>query len=150
VEAVDLKKDRRFVEQYINLRNSYADLLLTSRVNLADTEEWLACEDVELRGMAEGDDLLGVAILYPKKDGEIAFFVRDRNRGIGTSLLSLIEDAARERGLPFVRAWTLKDNRIARRVFEKCGFEREGIRTREREGAYYELVGYIKKVGHRV
>ena len=147
MRAVDLKKEQSFIDQYINLRNSYADLLFTSRVGRADTEKWLAGEDVEVRGLAEGDALLGVAVLYPGKEGEIAFFVRDRNRGIGTRLLALIEDVAQSRGLPFIRAWALKDNAIAQRVFEKSGFAKEGIQARERGGAAHEGVAYKKKLG---
>ncbi len=147
MRAVDLKKEKSFIDQYINLRNSYADLLFTSRVSPTDTEKWLADEDVEVRGLAEGDSLLGVAVLYPGKEGEIAFFVRDRNRGVGTRLLALIEDVAQSRGLPFIRAWTLKDNAIAQRVFEKSGFAREGIQTRERGGSVYEGIVYKKKIG---
>ncbi|HXW68432.1 MAG TPA: GNAT family N-acetyltransferase [Dissulfurispiraceae bacterium] len=147
MRAVDLKKEHSFIDQYVDLRNSYTELLFTSRVSRADTEKWLAGQDVEVLGLAEGDALLGVAVLYPGKEGEIAFFVKYRNRGIGTRLLALIEDAARSRGLPFVRAWTLKDNAIAQRVFEKSGFEREGIQKRVRGGAAHEGVAYKKKLG---
>jgi RimJ/RimL family protein N-acetyltransferase len=146
VEVIDLKKDHRFIDQYIHLRNSYADLLFTSRVGRGETEKWLASEDVEVRGLAEGDALLGVAVLYAGREGEIAFFVRDGNKGIGTRLLALIEDAAKSRGLPFIRAWTLKDNTIAQRVFEKSGYTKEGIQTRERGESAHEGITYKKRV----
>lgn len=146
MRVVNLRRERAFVEQYIRLRDSYADLLLTSPVSREETEKWLWRDDIEVRGLEEDGVLQGVAVLYLHREGEIAFFARERDRGIGTRLLAVIEETARERGIPAVRAWTLKENTAAQRVFEKCGFSREGTRVREYKGEAREGVSFRKEL----
>jgi len=58
MRVVDIKKEHFFMEQYMNLRNRYADALLTACVDREGTEKWLAGENVEVRGLAEGDKSL--------------------------------------------------------------------------------------------
>ena len=99
MEIIDLKKEAGFVDQYIELRNRYAELLLTSAVEMTGTRQWLKRGDIEIRGIADGGVLLGVVILYLDRDNEIAFFARERNRGIGSKLLSIIESVAVEKRL---------------------------------------------------
>ena len=144
MRVVDIKKEHFFMEQYMNLRNRYADALLTACVDREGTEKWLAGENVEVRGLAEGDTLMGVVILYPDKEGEIAFFVREPNSGIGTVLLAVIEEVARSNGLSYVKSWTLKDNAIAQRVFEKSGFFQMGKENREFRGTILAGIRYQK------
>lgn len=134
MRIVDLKKERAFIEQYIILRNSYAELLLTAPVNRENTERWLALEDLEVMGLAEENILLGVVILYLGRVGEIAFFVRDKNRGIGGKLLEIVENVARNYGLESVWSWVLEGNKIAQRVFERNGFVRLREEKREFQG----------------
>jgi len=131
MKVIDIKKEKGFIEQYVNLRNSHADLLLTSAVTVSLTKQWLDGNDVELRGLVQDDVLSGAAILYPNKNGEIAFFAKYPNSGIGSRLLEIIEEVAKERKLGSIWAWVLEDNSIARHVFEKSGFAK--IETCERE-----------------
>ncbi|MEW6740277.1 MAG: GNAT family N-acetyltransferase [Nitrospirota bacterium] len=143
-EIINLKEHDFFIEQYINLRNSYAELLLTLPVNISDTKEWLKKNDIEIRGVVQDITLLGVVILYLNKNGEIAFFVREQNKGFGGMLLDIIEKLAIERGLKSVWAWVLKDNLIAQRVFEKKGFIKEEIIEREYKGVIKQGIRYKK------
>ncbi len=143
-EGIDLKREDRFVGQYVQLRNSYVDLLLTSCVGDSETREWLKNENVEARGIVRDDVLAGVVILYMNKGGEIAFFAKERNRGIGSRLLALIEGVARKRKLEAIWGWVLEANLIAQRVFEKSGFVSEGMSEREYEGIVRRGVKYTK------
>lgn len=142
-EIIDLKNHEYFIEQYVDLRNSYTEQLLTSPVNISETKEWLKLNDVEIRGIVREDVLLGVVILYLHRDGEIAFFVRDKNKGVGSKLLEIIEVVGIEKKLNVIWGWVLKDNLIAQRVFEKSGFLKEGISERQYKGLIKQ--GYIYK-----
>ena len=144
MEVIDLKKDDRFVGQYVHLRNSYVDLLLTSCVEDSETREWLKNENVEVRGLVRDDVLTGAVILYINKGGEIAFFAKEKNRGTGGRLLALIQDVARKRNLDTIWGWVVEGNLIAQRVFEKSGFVSEGKSEREYRGVVRRGVKYTK------
>jgi RimJ/RimL family protein N-acetyltransferase len=131
MKVVDLKEEEDLIKQYVDLRNSYADLLLTSPVNVPETKKWLKKNEIEIRGVVEDGALLGVAILYLNRSGEIAFFTKYKNKGIGGRLLYIIKEVAARRYLKSVWAWVLNDNFIAQRVFKKNGFVKEGISERE-------------------
>jgi ribosomal protein S18 acetylase RimI-like enzyme len=144
METIDLKKEKDFVNQYVQLRNTYAELLLTSPMNISKTKEWLKKNDIEIRALVEDDILLGVVILYQNKEGEISFFVKDPNKGIGSRLLNIIEGIARKKNLKSIWAWVLKENLIAQKVFEKKGFIKEGKSEKEYKGMVREGIKYKK------
>ncbi len=150
IQIIDLKgfcgKDEDFIAQYVNLRNSYADLLLTSPVEIDETREWLKNADIEIRGIVEDNILCGVTILYLNRQGEVAFFVREPGRGLGTRLLEIIERVALEKGLTSVWAWVLHDNHIAQRAFEKNGYLREGTAEREFNNRLFKGFRFGKKL----
>lgn len=141
---LDLKLDRALLAQYMELRNSYADLLLTEPVTKEGTLEWLKRDDVEVMGLAEGNSLLGAVILYLNRNGEIAVFAGERNKGVGSKLLDLIEYTAKQKKMQSIWSWVLKDNLIAQRVFEKNGFEKEGETVREYKGMHKQGIEYRK------
>ncbi len=124
MKIVDLKDSPEFLEQYIEMRNSYADLLLTQPVGMEQTRLWLKKQDIEVRGLAERDLLLGVVILYLDKDNEIAFFARETNKGMGGLLLDVVEAIAREKELGSCWSWVWKENVPAQKAFEKKGYVR--------------------------
>lgn len=146
MEVIDLKERSDLVGQYVELRNSYSDLLLTSPVNAGDTMEWLNKADIEIKGLIEDNILSGVVILYLDRGGEIAFFARERNRGTGSRLLSIIQETATEKGLKSVWAWVLEDNLTAQRAFEKNGFKREGTTERDYRGALRKGARFVKNL----
>lgn len=132
--VIDLKEHEEFLDQYIVLRNRYADLLLTTPVTRPETKTWLQNSNIEIRGIVQKKVLLGVVILYLKKGGEIAFFVNGPNKGIGSQLLHIIKQVARDKGLKSIWAWVLQDNTIAQRAFEKNGFTKTETGMREYKG----------------
>lgn len=146
MEIVDLKSKTKYLEQYVQLRNQFCELLLTEPVTLDGTKQWLQTVDVEIRGIIEDNMLLGCAILYIGKNGEVTFFARDNNRGIGTQLLGIIEDIAVGRKLKTIWSWVLEDNRIAQRVFEKCGFLRGVDSIRRYRKVEKNGITFIKKI----
>ena len=119
VKIVDLKKDKSFVSQYVDLRNTHIELLLTTPVTIPETIEWLLNKNIEVRCLIQNNILIGVAILYLNKRGEIAFFVKEQKKGVGSQLLNIIEEVARERTLDSVWAWVLSSNVNAQRAFIK-------------------------------
>ena len=144
MKIIDLKKEEFFIEQYVNLRNSYVKLLLTLPVSISETKEWLKRNDIEIRGFVQDNLLLGVVILYLNRDSEIAFFVKYPKKGIGSKLLKIIEKVAKEKDLEFIWSWVLKDNFIAQRVFEKNGFVREKITERMHNKKEYRGITFRK------
>ncbi len=144
MKTIDLKKEIRFIEQYITLRNNYSDLLLTNPVNKNDTLKWFENKEIEISGIIEKDKLIGVVILYINKGGEVAVFVKDRNKGIGKQLISIIEEIAKKHNLNFIYAWVLKCNNNAKKLFEKCGFFKEGFEFKKYNGVLFEGIKYKK------
>jgi predicted acetyltransferase len=134
MRIINLKKEEAYIKEYISLRNRYSEFLLTKPVNVKETKEWLKGSDVETRGIVQDAILLGVAILYLNRGGEIAFFAKDRHQGIGTKLLKIIERVAKEKNLKSVWAWVLSDNLYAPRTFQKNGYLMEGESSRSYEG----------------
>ena len=123
MEIIDLKEKDNLIEEYVHLRNRYAELLLTLPVNVPETKEWIKKnDDVEVRGFVQNNILLGVAILYLNRGGEVAFFAKEQQKGIGSKLLKIIEEVAREKKLKGVWAWVLSANTIAQKSFMKNGY----------------------------
>lgn len=143
---IDLKREERFVEEYVSLRNRYSELLTTKPVTVAETRDWLKDDQIEIRALVEGDVFLGAVILYLSRDGEIAVFVRDRCKGMGTKLLKIIEQVAKEKKIESVWAWVLNDNFLAQRIFEKNGFVKEGMLKRMYEEVMNEGIRYKKDI----
>jgi GNAT superfamily N-acetyltransferase len=145
MEIIDLQEKEYFIEQYVHLRNRYAELLLTSPVTISETKEWFKKDDdIEVRGLVQDNILLGVVILYLNKDGEISFFVKSQNKGIGSHLLHIVAEVAGKKNLEFIWGWVLKDNFIAQRVFEKNGFVKQGISERKYRGEIKQGIRYKK------
>lgn len=147
MRAANLKEEEYFIEQYVNLRNTYTEVLLTSPVNIRETKEWLRRHDIEVRGVVQDDVLLGVVILYMHNNGEVACFVRYPNKGIGSELLKMIEEVARGKKLGFIWAWVRKDNFIAQRAFEKNGFRKTEVSEREYDNTLKQGIEYKKLLG---
>lgn len=131
--VLNLKEHHDLIPQYVELRNSYCELLLTQPVEVAETIQWMQNTSVQLRVIEEEYRILGVALLYPDRGGEVAFFARQKNKGIGTRLLEEIDGVAMLAKLPLIWAWVRDDNFVAAKVFEKCGYLRSG-----REGRIYK------------
>ena len=142
--VIDLKREERFIEEYVSLRNRYSEFLLTKPVNLVETKEWLKDNQIEIRGFVRDGTLLGVVILYINRDGEIAFFAKDQNLGMGSKLLHIISEVAEKKNLKSIWGWVLKDNFLAQRVFGKNGFINEGLVERMYEGVIREGIRYKK------
>jgi GNAT superfamily N-acetyltransferase len=121
-KVIDLKKNDKYIPQYVDLRNSHINLLLTSSVTIDDTKKWIAKEDVEIRCIIDKDILIGAVILYLNKNGEIAFFARYKKKGIGSRMLKAIEEVAKENKLNSVWAWVLTTNVAAQKTFIKNGY----------------------------
>ena len=146
MEIIDLKKEKSFIEQYVQLRNKYTELLLALPVNILDTKEWLKKNDVEIRGIVQNNVLLGVTILYLSKGGEVSFFVKDKNAGLGSKLLDIIDEIAKDKRMESVWAWVLDYNFIAQKVLEKKGYIKQGMSEREYGGTVKQGFKYKKKL----
>lgn len=145
-KIIDLKAEKQFLEQYIMLRNSYADYLLTTAVDIAGTTEWLKSKDFEIRCIIDNNTLLGAVILYLNRNGEVAFFAREKGKGIGVKLLYIIEEVAKEHNLQFIWAWVLEHNVPAQRAFEKAGFIKIGSSNREFAGKIKRGINFRKNI----
>ena len=80
VKVIDLKERRNFLQQYIDLRNQYCKVLLTSQVDLPETEDWMKGNLIEIRGMVKENILLGVVILYLHRGGKLPFLSRTQTK----------------------------------------------------------------------
>lgn len=68
-------------------------------------------------------------------------------RGVGRALLEALENWARSRGLHRLELTVDVDNRRAIALYEKCGFEREGVKRHSRrvDGRYSDEL-YMSKL----
>jgi GNAT superfamily N-acetyltransferase len=146
LRVIDLKENRELIVQYMELRNQYADLLLTDKVEREGTMAWLDRDDHVAIGLADGDSLAGVVVLYFNRNGEVALFSRRRPGGLGSRLLALAEEAALRRGLSRIWAWVRDDNRIAQNCFLKNGFSSASKVTRVRGKSEVHGVMFEKQI----
>lgn len=142
----DLRRSPLFVGQYVALRNRYADLLLSTEVGVEETERWLRDAGVAVLVATEGEELLGAAVLYLRRAGEVAFFTGHPRRGVGSALLRALEKEASARGLESLWGWTLEDNIAARAAFERCGFAESGLSERAFGGERRRGVKFVKAI----
>lgn len=143
-KILDLKKHLNLLPQYVELRNNYCELLLTQSVGLAESMRWIKDTTTEIRAIEEGNLISGVGFLNIDRGGEVSFFARRRNRGIGTRLLKVIDDVAKQVKLPLIWAWVREDNRVAAKVFEKCGYCASGCEERIYKGKPVRGARYTK------
>ena len=146
-DVIDLRDHPRYVEQYMEQRNRYSDLLLTRPVSREETEEWLQRDGVVVRCLVEGGILEGTVILYLDRGGEVAFFARQPGRGVGPRLLGIIEETGHKNGLVRMWAWVLCVNERARRVFQKCGYSEIAVTERVHVGMIYKGFFMTKAIG---
>lgn len=128
--TLNLKEHPELIPQYVELRNSYCEPLLTHTVEIQETVQWLSNTTAEIRVIEEENCLLGVVLLYVDRGGEVAFFARQQNRGVGTSLLQAADVIAHQKKLQQIWAWVRADNLVAAKVFEKCGYYESGREDR--------------------
>lgn len=146
LRLIDLREEPRFTAAYVCLRNRYTDLLLSAAVGVDETLRWLQRGDVTVRCLVRGNTLLGAAVLYLHREGEIALFTSEPGRGVGGRLLWAMEKTARERGLRSIWGWVLEGNARALKAFEKSGFVRRGMSIREFRGERLPGVRFDKGV----
>ena len=147
--VVDLREAHTFIHQYVELRNRYKDLLLTKKVTTDETVAWLEREDVEVRCLVRDNLLLGAVVLYPSKENEVTFFVKEPGKGAGNRLLGIIEDVAKEKGIIDLWAWVLQSNTAARKSFQKREYDQDSIFEREFNGSLFEGIMFHKTLKQR-
>ncbi|MPZ53522.1 MAG: GNAT family N-acetyltransferase [Acidimicrobiia bacterium] len=99
---------------------SEAELKYFANVDYFDRMALVAVEGGELVAVARYDRLDD-----DETSAEVAFDVIDeqQGRGLGTELLQLLTNFARQRGIDTFRAFVLADNRRMMRVFRNSGYE---------------------------
>ncbi len=122
VVVVNLKKNQQWLTDYVFLRNKHLQALLSEKVDLAATKEWLRQNDVELYGIIDGGIFQGAVVIYIKEnkgEGEVAFFTSNIGCGYGGRLLKITDVVAVERRLSKLCAWTRDNNVPAINVFRR-------------------------------
>lgn len=80
----------------------------------------------------EGDAILGYGGMHCAADecyiDNIAVFRRYRGQGMGSIIINSLADEARARGCRFISLEVRVSNKKAIRLYERCGFQREGQR----------------------
>ena len=80
----------------------------------------------------EGEAVLGYGGMHCAADecyiDNIAVFRRYRGRGLGTAIIERLAQEARRRGCRFISLEVRVSNKKAIRLYERCGFQREGER----------------------
>ena len=112
--------------------------------------------DIEIKRYQEnivatdGNGILGYAWLKAIEDEAadcevIALYVKyaSRNNGIGKRLLQYAIHSFREIGKSRMIIWCLKENREARKFYEKAGGKEFRISTHNWGGKDYELISYL-------
>lgn len=135
--------------QYVELRNVYCDLLLTHPVEISESVQWIKNTTAVIKVIEEENCVLGVLLLYIDRSGEVAFFAREHNKGIGTKLLKIADDEARQLGLPSIWAWVREDNFIAAKAFEKCGYAASGHEERDYKDEHIMGMKYTKQISEK-
>jgi putative acetyltransferase len=117
--------------------------LLTDRFTPELIKRWMETLDYErilpIMAFEPGGRAVGNAFLHlprneeSKHKGIFGIFIRDdyQGRGLGTLMTGLMIDIARLKGLRKISLDVFSSNEKAIRVYEKCGFETEGLMKEE-------------------
>jgi len=140
-KTVNIKKEKKLLEQYIDLRNKYSKDILSRPVTYPATIDWLKKTDVEIYGLVKNDNLLGVILIYIEKGNEVTFFAKEPGKGIGDKLLKIADRIAKKRKLSRLWAWTRIENLPAIKAFEKNSYKKTGVKFRKYQGE--KIKGYI-------
>lgn len=146
---IDLKNYPELISEYVLLRNRFVKLLMTQPVGYEDTSLWLKRKDIDIRCAIEHGAVIGAAILYISRKGEVAFFSKYSCNGIGTILLRAIYEAAYKRGLNHIWSWTSIDNVPAQHAFLKNGYIQDRIEIRSYDEESVSGIVYTKQIIHR-
>ena len=98
----------KYIPQYVRLRNKYLKELMTNPITEEGTRSW---KGGRILCSVKKNVLKGAVILY--NNGQLAVFVKEPNKGIGTELLKGIK------GWACIRT----DNHISQHLFRKSGFK---------------------------
>lgn len=141
VDIVDLKKNLLYLEQYIELRNSYASTLLTDKVTKGSTTKWILNDSIHIKIAVYEKTLLGVVILYLDKDNEVSIFTKEQNKGLGTALLQKIENEALAKQLTHLNSWIEDSNEASKALFLKQNYS-----ILKREFKIYNNINYAGSI----
>ena len=149
----DIRVRRVRPDDAAELARLYAELSESSRslrfhrgadaVTDRDAAAFAAVDHRDREGFValHGSQVVGHLALEPRGSGviELAVVVDDRTqrRGVGTLLLAAGLASARLRGIPWIEAWVMADNRVARHLLE--GTHHETRRFWEGPVARYEI-----------
>ncbi len=150
METIDLKTHRSYVQQYLDLRNALRDLLLTRQLTLEETIPWLDTTDTEIRCLVDDHIVVGVVMLYLEKNGEVSLFTKYPRKGLGSELLCIIEQVARERKIEKIWSWVLATNQAALGAIQKNGKTREAITTKRFGSREFTGVIFTKTILNEV
>jgi len=115
---------RFFLPMKLDFRTSHERLFTKCFIDY-DREIALVAEYTNERGERR---LAGIARLirnHSDNNAEVAFLIADKfqNRGLGTQLLSVVIDIAREEGISGLEGATLSENFCMRDMFVRAGFK---------------------------
>jgi len=119
IDIVDLEENLQYLDQYIELRNSFTDKLLCEKVTMQDTKEWIKNTQLCIKIATQNSLILGVVILYMDKENEITVFVKEQNKGLGNLLLLEIEKFALDSKIKQIYAWIQNTNIASQSLFLK-------------------------------
>lgn len=123
MKIYELKSNSKYLNDYINLRNSFIKELDTKTVTVSQTINWLNSYNIKVLIAVQDAKLIGCVIIHIYRDGEITIFTKNKRTGLGSLLLKKVVSLARKKGLSKIWAWTLIENINANFLFMKNGFE---------------------------
>lgn len=121
------------LEQELFPTDAWPEQMFHDELAQSSTRYYLVAEDAFGRIIAYA----GLMAVQPIADVQTIAVVPEREgQGIGTRLLTMLVDAARERGMADVMLEVRSDNPRARALYERFGFEQIHVRPRYyRDGA---------------
>jgi GNAT superfamily N-acetyltransferase len=121
MKILNLKEHPYLLKDYVKIRNTYYRDLLSDRVTIEQTGNWLTTRDVEVL-VAYDISVIGACILHVYRNAEVTIFVTNTRKGIGSLLLNKIEELAIKRHIPYLWAWTNHSNLAAQALFKKNNY----------------------------
>ena len=142
----NLKNSQHYIKHYIDLRNQNKEQLLTDSISEDETILWLNSANVCVKVAIENDELIGAAILYFDKAGEVAIFVKHKRSGVGTALLKEIQVQAQNENIKNLWAWVSNTNIASKKLFEKNKFNADMPCSRVFAGINYYGIIYKMEI----
>jgi len=156
IRSLNGKHTRRLLDMYLAYRprNSFNGLPPIEDNACVKWVEHMVDEGINLVALSFEDGVVGHTAMFPMSEGAVEFLVvvspKHQGAGIGTELTRDAMQLAYEAGIDRIWLCVEETNRVARHVYQKCGFEYLSDADDGEVSMQFDIARYRKLTGRPV